>query len=267
MALFYDFKKGLTDRYLRSIGRKPRAVKSDFKRIEVEHFERMVQNEQAVLTETEAYILDENGNKQPVYFFKRVFSFFYNGQAKDPRFHVCKCSTIRDFGQSSFKASNKTKATVQNKSHRYGSGEPSYEVEMKLCGNCAKQVNDSARTTKEFYDRVFAEYQKNNPIDENAKVGFSGYTLDWSRISKIYREKMNYTCERCRVNLENNRRFLHTHHLNGNKLNNHHTNLQALCIKCHAAEHDYPENKFQKAKMVRELNKFRERYRREMPIH
>lgn len=58
------------------------------------------------------------------------------------------------------------------------SGEANYEAETELCGNCAKQVSNSARTTKEFYERVFAEYQNDNPIDENVKVGFNGYSLD-----------------------------------------------------------------------------------------
>ncbi|MCK5697752.1 MAG: hypothetical protein KAI02_06295, partial [Gammaproteobacteria bacterium] len=31
-----------------------------------------------------------------------------------------------------------------------------------------------------------------------------------------------------------NRKFIHTHHINGDKNNNHADHLQVLCIKCHA---------------------------------
>lgn len=62
------------------------------------------------------------------------------------------------------------------------------------------------------------------------------YPKNWSVIAKKYKEKQNWICEKCgwRPAKQEERRFLHLHHKNGDKRNNFSTNLQVLCIKCHA---------------------------------
>lgn len=69
---------------------------------------------------------------------------------------------------------------------------------------------------------------------DNSKVGYSS---SWPEISKRYREKKNYTCEKCHVYLRSNPSLCHVHHINGVKSDNNENNLQALCADCHRKEH------------------------------
>lgn len=65
----------------------------------------------------------------------------------------------------------------------------------------------------------------------------NGYTDNFPQISKEYRKLMGYRCEHCGIILKGKRSFyLHTHHIDGNKKNNLHSNFRALCIKCHSVQ-------------------------------
>ena len=66
------------------------------------------------------------------------------------------------------------------------------------------------------------------------EIGGNEYSEDWEIISRNYRSSIGYRCEICGVDLSNKTDLLHTHHITGNKQNNDPSNLQALCILCHA---------------------------------
>ncbi len=63
-----------------------------------------------------------------------------------------------------------------------------------------------------------------------------GYAKDWSRISKKYREKRGWTCEKCGVNLNEHHGLLHCHHRDGVISDNSDANLEALCLLCHSEQ-------------------------------
>ncbi|MEG2885094.1 MAG: hypothetical protein RR884_11005, partial [Acinetobacter sp.] len=66
------------------------------------------------------------------------------------------------------------------------------------------------------------------------------YTPDWSIISRKLREEYNWTCQNCQIQLENNlKRFLHVHHINGQKTDNKSANLKVLCIRCHSEQPEH----------------------------
>jgi len=62
------------------------------------------------------------------------------------------------------------------------------------------------------------------------------YSKYWDKISTQVKVKRNYTCTNCGYKPKNDydKRFIHTHHVNGDKRNNYEDNLQVLCIKCHS---------------------------------
>lgn len=64
------------------------------------------------------------------------------------------------------------------------------------------------------------------------------YSPDFKRISDRVRELRNYTCEACGecLGAQEDRKFLHCHHLHGDKTDNSYARLQALCIRCHSDE-------------------------------
>lgn len=78
------------------------------------------------------------------------------------------------------------------------------------------------------YSTVFRE----NKFPQLPKT-LPGYTEDWASVSKAFRALKKYTCECCGVDLNQHKNLLHAHHIDGNKRNNAHTNLQALCADCH----------------------------------
>lgn len=71
---------------------------------------------------------------------------------------------------------------------------------------------------------------------ENAPL--DNYPPDFPAISQRVREQANWCCSSCSRSFEARslRRFLHTHHVNGDRRNNGASNLKALCIVCHAEE-------------------------------
>ena len=68
------------------------------------------------------------------------------------------------------------------------------------------------------------------------EVDIFGYTKDWEAVSRAYRTKKDFSCEACGLHIENelDRMYLHTHHINGNKIDNREHNLRCLCVRCHA---------------------------------
>ncbi len=64
------------------------------------------------------------------------------------------------------------------------------------------------------------------------------YSDVWPRIAEAYKRIRNWTCESCRVDLsaKDHRQYLHAHHIDGDKANETSTNIQILCIKCHASQ-------------------------------
>ena len=55
----------------------------------------------------------------------------------------------------------------------------------------------------------------------------------WEQLSRWYRGERNWTCEECEINLKQDTKFLHTHHILGRGFNSP-QHLKALCIACHS---------------------------------
>ncbi|HMX99832.1 MAG TPA: SNF2-related protein [Agitococcus sp.] len=64
------------------------------------------------------------------------------------------------------------------------------------------------------------------------------YTPDWEVVSRNTRQQYDWICQDCGLDFKDStlRKFLHVHHVNGRKHENHATNLKVLCIRCHAEQ-------------------------------
>ncbi len=66
------------------------------------------------------------------------------------------------------------------------------------------------------------------------------YSPQFYRIAKALKQKRGYRCEQvdCEVDLSDprNQRFLHAHHIDADKSENHASNIKLLCIRCHALQ-------------------------------
>jgi len=151
-----------------------------------------------------------------------------------PKFHVVECQTIREqkrmgrFRNRYFWHNNNVVVL-----HDRESGIIYEDVVLSICQHCRRQIAQKhILTTQDFFD----QFEVEETIDETVKTGIGGYVLDWRNISAIYRESKSYQCEKCAVKVDSNsdKRFIHVHHRDGNKLNNRQTNLEALCVLCHS---------------------------------
>jgi len=261
----YDFLTGITAEHFHRKGFRPTISKDTFKIIVDVDFSKLVDDGIAFITQEDAYVTDGTGRKDPVYFYKKRYKFFYDVNIMGtPKFHILKCQTILQHGVNSFQASNTPTATVIN-SNQFR-GERSYNLTLTLCGNCKREiVGTPEETTEQFYERLKARYEEEQGGLEDIKIDLKGYPLDWPQISKKYRKSVNYTCEHpaCQLQIQTrgDQKFLHTHHRNGNKIDNRPANFQCLCILCHSKEHEQDAyNKFERASIQREIKSFLKRY-------
>lgn len=182
----------------------------------------------------------------------------YNASSNLPVYHIMNCKTVKQYPGFHLSNSMPVSILVNGVKEKHS---------LKLCINCKKEI---------FRIRVLAGFRKNNSdwfdvlsalIDTKSRLNTfrqDGYHSFWEQLSTGYREKIHWRCENhgCRLNLENDHGYLHTHHINGNKENNSASNLEGLCLLCHALEH--PD------KMVKGMNKFNvsdfiEKYKLNLP--
>lgn len=94
----------------------------------------------------------------------------------------------------------------------------------------------------------------------------SGYPAGWKYISWACRERANWRCMECGINLQNDSRFLHAHHIDRDKQNNTPENLIALCFGCHSEQegrgHQMLKRSPEHQQFVQQYGSIRESYLR-----
>ncbi|EJF07132.1 hypothetical protein ThvES_00007650 [Thiovulum sp. ES] len=65
------------------------------------------------------------------------------------------------------------------------------------------------------------------------------YRKEWRKISIERKKAQNYTCQECnwKPRNANEKKYIHTHHMDKNKGNNLSSNLKVLCMECHYNNH------------------------------
>lgn len=181
---------------------------------------------------------DKKGRLHQVYMYK--FPYHVSGYVNSiPRFHICKCHVIETFmAQGRFGEyhyANTEEVDVKDLDTY-----PNRVIQMSglpLCSMCAEQMArkyDRDMDSDEFVEILKEAGQVSEKKDVN--VDIFGYTEDWPEVSKAYRTQQKFTCEKCGFTAPSafERGFIHVHHKDGDKLNNNPSNLQCLCIRCHA---------------------------------
>lgn len=181
---------------------------------------------------------------------------------KYPKFHIVKCRTIQDFINSGnfnirYDFSNSEENDLIDKTTK-----KVYENEiLDLCANCKKQVKSEINTTLDFFELLEEEYKI-----EDIEVDLFGYTQDWERISRAFKNMKNHTCEDCGIQINKvlDKRFIHTHHISGDKTDNSENNLKCLCILCHSNQDETHRSNFKKGGMKKDLEIFTSIYKSEL---
>lgn len=214
--------------------------------------------------EDDGIYLEYEGKKYRGYMFIQEAYITYNGEpAKFPKFHLLKCRTIQEFIDSGrfkqrYEWSNSDVNNLIDKQTRTKYN----DIKLELCSYCKSDYFEEIEDTQDFFDSL----DKSVIEEDNIEVDIFGYTRDWQKISKAYRTKKNYTCESCGIKIDSliDRRYLHTHHKNGDKTNNRESNLECLCILCHSFKDIKHEENFDKKRMLNEIKTFVKTYRTEL---
>lgn len=131
---------------------------------------------------------------------KTAFYFEYQGMKKNPKFHVCKCTAIENFGRDAYRFANAEPIKVYSRN-----AHKEVEVEgMELCGYCKRMLmEEEAERVNDSTDFV-GILKEAGDVEEVTEydVDIFGYVKNWEEISLAYRTKQNFTCERCGTHVE-----------------------------------------------------------------
>jgi len=168
------------------------------------------------------------------------------------RYHLFNCRTLQKMqriGRADryFQASNgngRFKYTIWHKDHDVTPNSDELGYPLIFCHNCLGIYNERFNHSgkRPFDLRQFIETnelygdtaRRRLDLDDVPNV----YADDWAEISRRRKEALNYLCEECMIDLSppELRRFLHAHHIDGQKNNNVLANIRVLCISCHSKQ-------------------------------
>lgn len=191
----------------------------------------------------------------------RGFLYLMSTNVQDyylPKLHYFECKKVKEGLPYVF--SNKELVTIT--CNQTGTVYP--DSRLDICGHCMEIFQDL--TTRQLTGQTFADFildMEESDITRNKSKGLDNYVTNWKDISKAIRKLKNFTCEKCGIQIQNedNYRFMHAHHINGNKSDNRRANLQCLCIECHSQVDDHHRKQFSTLDQQRLIQVFREFYR------
>ena len=199
----------------------------------------------------------KTGSEHRVFLYKKPYHLQRYGK---PRFHICKCQVIDEFIESGGFQANYVRANAEPvpvvNLDNFNRVE---EIEgLPLCTYCRKMLEDFEDST-EFITTLRAAQ---NQQQQETEVDIFGYAREWEHISKTYREKRQFTCEQCGLHIvdEYDHLYMHVHHLDGNKLNNHEDNLRCLCYYCHSNVNEHHQKRLRTGANQYVFNDFLEKY-------
>ena len=178
--------------------------------------------------------LNVNGTQLQGYvYIKKYYVTFNPDQMQWPKAHITQCETIDDFiSRERYRERYEWSYAETNLVIDRHSGMRYEDISLELCSYCKDRINSGITDTIGFSQTL----EQDEIQSTRGEIDIFGYTSDWPRVSREYRRMSNYTCQKCHFQTRQtaHHRYLHTHHVDGDKTNNSPTNLQCLCVLCHA---------------------------------
>ena len=167
-------------------------------------------------------------NRKAVLYIREPKTF--DGAVTLPKYHIVYCNILKDMEEKGhyhrYHAAERTDGKFHVKLP--DSNELSLR-ELVLCRYCLNQLKSK------YGWGVFPENPEDFPLADWLEPFFDYSSKEWEERSQTCREKANWTCQECNINLESKPNFLHAHHKWGTKFKDP-EDLIALCIRCHAKQ-------------------------------
>jgi 5-methylcytosine-specific restriction endonuclease McrA len=178
----------------------------------------------------------------------------------EPRYHLSNCSTLRQMREQ--KRFNRYVVSTRldgifNLNIISGQRANKKLVPLCVCQNCLGFLYFNGfrmewgrpqriRAVQAFsLDEFFRQYPKSlhtqTPKHDSDNAPLNTYGPDFSQVSRRVRAAVQFKCEDCEFDcsLPSLQKYLHVHHLDGDKSNDTRDNLRAICLECHADEHPH----------------------------
>lgn len=182
----------------------------------------------------------------------------YGGHATLPRFHPAMCDVLAKMIEENRYLKRYVVAAREDgrfKIHRIRGYEIAKSDEMlDVCQCCLDELSykgfslsQSRRQRQQavsefsihaFFDEVGRNCVWAMPRYDEGSAPANVYSVNFYRVARSIKEQRGYRCEEtnCRIDLSRpqHRKYLHAHHVNADKTDNHPLNIKLLCIRCHA---------------------------------
>jgi hypothetical protein len=234
----------------------------------VEEIERLA-NEGIEIPLDEVRVLNDGTH---VYKGRRVIVYIrdvaeYGARVSMPKYHLAMCNTLNQMieegrYQKRYVVANRDDGTFSIQKIR-GETITRTNEELDVCQQCLDELNyksfslrmERKKRTSAVRDfsikTFFEEFGKTcvwaAPRFDAVHAPTNVYSPQFYRIAKALKERRGYRCEQidCGIDLSapENQRFLHAHHLDADKSDNHPSNIRLLCIRCHASQFQHSHMK------------------------
>ncbi len=200
-------------------------------------------------------VLKDGTVRKTIVYISEVKKWVVEEYGKYPKFHIFNCNTLTNMKNQGKEYRYKKTLRSDGKflmviSDKYDSSDTKF-INLEICGNCLNKYNIKFHrqytkknfSIKEYIKQSFSDNYFNS-LDyiyfrDDLETVPSFYAKNWNQISKELKRMKNYTCQKCAINLQNAKHFLHTHHIDSNPSNNIISNLKVLCIECHSQEYNH----------------------------
>jgi Pyruvate/2-oxoacid:ferredoxin oxidoreductase delta subunit len=181
----------------------------------------------------------ENGDIHKIILYIPQRTASYIKDIGYPKYHLFHCETeaLRNFlktKNNKYSISSKTDGYFIFKIIEKTNTIKSCEVSLDFCGNCMKIFTKKFKKNRnEFNLKDFLEINHSGILREpRFQFDYDSipnlYEKNWKEIATKHKKTKNYTCEICRWQPanENQKQFIHAHHIDGMKYNNRYDNLK-----------------------------------------
>ncbi|MHB8423493.1 MAG: HNH endonuclease signature motif containing protein, partial [Leptospirales bacterium] len=196
-----------------------------------------------------------------VIIYIRDVSQYSNKEPTLPKYHVSDCKTLQTMRERN-RYERYVVSTREDGFFILNLNYKSTEKRLEVCKHCLEKLEWEGYQSSQPQSRrnsivssftihgFFLVYDKNlifiEPKYTDQTAPENKYSEDFGKISERIKEQKRYCCEVCHkiLSMAQYRKFLHVHHINGQKWDNDPKNLKVICLYCHANEfqHNHMKN-------------------------